>query len=722
LVTIRSLIIRVGADISDLQKQLNSAQKTLNKTSRKFTDIGGTLTRNITLPLVASGGAAIKFATDFNASMANIATLIPGDTERINKLKKAVQDMAVETGVSTTDISGGLYQVISAFGDTADTVKILETNVKAAKAGISTTTDAINLTSAVTKGYGDVTSEAVNKATDLAFATVKLGQTTFPELAASIGSVVPLAAQLNVKQEEMFTGFATLTGVTGNASEVSTQFAAILRAMIKPTTAMSTAIRTLGYESASAMVEQLGMVGSLNALMSTTNGTEEAVAKLFGRAEALTSVFALTGSQAKTFEEKLMQLSNASGMAEQAFKEQTEGVNKAGFEFAKAQQKAIVLAQDLGDTLAPAITDVVIAATPLIEIIKDAVKKFTSLDESTKTAIVKFGLLTAAVGPAMLIMGQTIKTVSAMIGAFRLLSPVLIATTTATKAATVAAEGAKVATVGLNTALLALYGKLAIVAGAVWLVTKSIKDMREGNRLATESFGILGGSVRDLRSQIDMGQAKIQTYTDTVETQRLANQQACQEHQKISSTLTSQAGILDAISSAMDNYTNVINSNTAATIENAKAAEKSLEQVNKYYAAITSSQIVTNSGSVINRSSIKKANELFGSVNRDYINQIANEKGVDIGVATDMAKSLRNEGWKNALKKSGVPSFATGTPYVPRDTLAFVHKGEAIIPARENKRQSSGTMTVIFQMDSREVTRALLPYIPGELARVGVKI
>lgn len=213
--------------------QIGVIQRTLAQAGQGFTK-AGMATLPLSAGLAAVGVAGIKASTDLNAAMANVATLIPNNVERVKELKSAVQDLAVDFGKSTGDLTGGLYQVISAFGDTNDTVKVLEINARAATAGLATTLDAINLTSAVTKGYGDTSAAAVQHVSDLAFQTVKLGATTFPELAASIGRVTPLAAALRVTQEELFGVMATGSGVTGTVAEVSTQLRGVLQSLMAP--------------------------------------------------------------------------------------------------------------------------------------------------------------------------------------------------------------------------------------------------------------------------------------------------------------------------------------------------------------------------------------------------------------------------------------------------------------------------------------------------------
>lgn len=409
---------KVGSVTVDLLLNTAKFEKEINKASRKFTTMGRDLSRTgksmtqgLTVPLVAAGAAVTKFAVDFNKSMANVATLIPGNLERVQELKGGVQDLAITTGKSTEDMADGLYQVVSAFGDLGqskpgETMKILELNAYAATAGVATVTDAINLTSAVTKGYGEVSAEATKKASDLAFMTVKLGQTTFPELASSIQATIPIAKQMNVSQEELFASMATLTGVTGNASEVSTQMASVLTGMIKPSKEMTEAVQALGYSTSSAMVQELGLQGALQALIGTTDGSNEAVGKLLGRKEALTAAFALTGAQAETFTQRLDDMANSAGATDEAFKEQTEGINKFGFQIEQMKQRFVVAAQKLGDALIPVLSKSLGFFEKLAEGAAKLAEWFTKLPSGVQSTVVAILGVVAAAGPLLMMFGH----------------------------------------------------------------------------------------------------------------------------------------------------------------------------------------------------------------------------------------------------------------------------------------------------------------------------
>lgn len=53
----RNLVVRVGGDVSGLQKSLGEAQKSLKKAGQSMKKTGQTLTRSITLPVIAAGTA-----------------------------------------------------------------------------------------------------------------------------------------------------------------------------------------------------------------------------------------------------------------------------------------------------------------------------------------------------------------------------------------------------------------------------------------------------------------------------------------------------------------------------------------------------------------------------------------------------------------------------------------------------------------------------------------
>jgi TP901 family phage tail tape measure protein len=387
-------ISKVNGQIQGLNKKIQGNKQNFQQAGRAFTVAGGVIT--------ATFGMMAKSAVTMNAEMAKVSTLL-GDTtvKSVTALKGTVRDLAVKVGKDTTDIAGGMFEVVSAFGEGAAKSKKLEINAIAAAAGLSTTKDAIKLTSAVTKGFGDTSDVAVKRVTDLAFTTNKLGQTTFPELAASLGSTVPLMKTLNGTQEELFASFATLTGVTGNTSEVATQFSGILGSLIKQTPEMEKAINSLGFETSAAMVKELGLVESLRQLAGTTDGTAESMGELFRRKEALNAVLALTGAQSDVFTEKLEAMQNAGGASEEAFKKMTGGINKAGFEMTQAKIKIGIMSQKIGEQLLPIVSTLISFVGNVASKIGDFTQKFPVLSKVITIATASIGALMLVLGPLL---------------------------------------------------------------------------------------------------------------------------------------------------------------------------------------------------------------------------------------------------------------------------------------------------------------------------------
>lgn len=396
------------SQLNAFASQLEKHGKRMQVVGRQMSSVGSLLTAGVTLPMIAVGGAAIKMSMDLNEGMANVATLIPGNTERVAELRTEIQGLSVDVGKSTSDLTAGLYQTISAFGDTTETVEVLEINARAATAGLSTTLEAIDLTSAVTKAYGDTSAVAVQKVADLSLITVRLGQTTFPELAESIGRVTSLSQSMGQSQEDLFAVFATATGVTGNAARVSTQYMGVLNALMKPTADLSALIAEQGFASGEAMLRQLGLVDTLELIADTAISAGKPITEYIAQIEAVPLALALAGPQADVFRQKLEAMAGAAGATDAAFREQTEGVNAAGFAWKQTRAEVEVALQQLGQELLPVFTSFLKVLRPVIGGLEGVAKGLAAMPEPARAVAVAFFGITAAAGPALFITGQLI--------------------------------------------------------------------------------------------------------------------------------------------------------------------------------------------------------------------------------------------------------------------------------------------------------------------------
>ncbi|MDK0934316.1 phage tail tape measure protein [Clostridium perfringens] len=302
----------------ELEKsKLDKFTEGLGKAGEKASKISNKM-KPASVAITGLGTAAGYAEMKFEDGVANINTLLD-DQSHLDGYKNKVIEVSNDTGKSLEDITDGMYTCISSIGDGGEeTAKIFETMAKSAKAGGAETNDAVALISAGMKGYNKVNNETAKQISDLAFQTAKLGVTTFPEMASSMKPLFPLSSTLNISMQELFGSMATLTGVTGNTAEVSTQMKAVFSNLIKPTTDMDKLIKKYGYSNGQAMIKAKGLTGVLQILQKETGGQSDKLGKLFSSTEALTAVTALTGTQFDNFKDKTKAMNDALGSTDKA--------------------------------------------------------------------------------------------------------------------------------------------------------------------------------------------------------------------------------------------------------------------------------------------------------------------------------------------------------------------------------------------------------------------
>jgi hypothetical protein len=108
----QNLKVNITGDSSKLNNALSSASSKLSSFGSKMQSVGKSLTTRLTLPLAIAGGAAVKFASDFQESMNKVDVAF-------GKSKKEVKDFAKTTLKQFGIAEGSALDMAALFGDMA---------------------------------------------------------------------------------------------------------------------------------------------------------------------------------------------------------------------------------------------------------------------------------------------------------------------------------------------------------------------------------------------------------------------------------------------------------------------------------------------------------------------------------------------------------------------------------------------------------------------------
>jgi len=269
---------------------------------------------------VVRGG--IGALAGFEKEMANVSTLMNTATaegqRQFERMTQQILELPPALG-SSAELARGLYQALSAGQAPASAVKFVGDAAVFAKAALTDTFTAVDVLTTILNAYG-LTAEKTASVSSTLFKTIELGKTTGPELAGALGRVIPVAASMNIRLEELSAALATLTIGGISTDESVTALRQSLLGILQPTKQAEEEAKKLGIDFGDMRkrISTDGLLQVMGELAEKTKGNSELTAQLFGNVRALIGVLALTGPQAGKYRETLAQIEEASQAANRA--------------------------------------------------------------------------------------------------------------------------------------------------------------------------------------------------------------------------------------------------------------------------------------------------------------------------------------------------------------------------------------------------------------------
>lgn len=376
-------------------EKLEEIGQKVGPVGEKLQSIGGTMTATVTAPMLAAATASVKLANDFETSLAKVSTLVDTSVVSMDEMGEGARELAVEYGMSASDINEAVYQSISASVDAADAVEFVGKATKLAKAGFTDSATAVDTLTTAINAYGMSADDATH-ISDVLVNTQNLGKTTVNELGSSMGQVIPSAAAYGVSLENLASAYVSMTKQGINTANATTYINGMFTELASEGSDVAKILNEkTGKSFGQLMNDGMSLGDVLQVVYESVGYNSEAFANLWGNVRAGKGALALANGGVEEFNATLASMVNATGVVDSAFGK-IDGTTQEQYNRMKAEVEDAAIT--VGQAFLPVVQDAV-------GVVKDVAQAFNEMDESEQKGVIRTAMLVAGLGPAITLLG-----------------------------------------------------------------------------------------------------------------------------------------------------------------------------------------------------------------------------------------------------------------------------------------------------------------------------
>ena len=389
--------------------RLTAIAEGLKQVGSSMASAGKSLTTKVTLPLTLLGGAAAKNFAEVDKVMVLTNSTMGNTEEQAKLLDKAMKEAAANSTYGMTDAAtatlnfarAGLSaeQAAAALAPAMNLAAGEGGDLDTVSAGLVATINGFHGSFDDAATYADIFANACNNS---ALDVNSLSS------AMSVAAPIFAAAGYSVKDAALYMGIMANNGI--DADKAANSLKTGLARLVSPAKDGAAALEELGItitNNDGTMKDTITIQKELHDAFTTLSESEQiaAASAIFGKNQ-MAPWLALINSAPESVN-SLADSLLAEGTAGQMAADMMSGF---GGTIEKLKSSLDVASASLGEALAPTIEKIV-------GWIQQAVEWFNSLDSETQTMIATIGMVVAALGPALVIIGTLISTVGTVIGA-----------------------------------------------------------------------------------------------------------------------------------------------------------------------------------------------------------------------------------------------------------------------------------------------------------------
>lgn len=414
-------IVETEQKLKSLKETTGSASANLAKVSAVSGEFGnkvkgvGQSLLPVTGALTGVGVASTVMANNFNDAMSQAAGALDKPMSEMEDLRQLAIQTGQDTVFSATDAGNAITELAKG-GLTEANIKAgaLKTTMDLAASSGMDLGEAANVVVQAMGAFGLSANESAEAANALAGAAAA-SSTDVEPLTQALAQCSAGAKNAGWSIQETTAVLARFADAGIEGSDAGTSLKTMLQRLAAPTDSAATMIEQLGIQTRDSNGDLLGASEIAEELQNKLGGLDSA-----SRDAALSTIFGSDAMRAATVMmdsgtegiQKYINAANDQEAAQRLANSQMSDGSRAIEELKGSLETAAI---QIGDTLAPIVQKVA-------ELITALVNKFSALPEGVQQVIVVVGILVAALGPLLMVIGQISLGISAVAGALSKLS------------------------------------------------------------------------------------------------------------------------------------------------------------------------------------------------------------------------------------------------------------------------------------------------------------